>query len=519
MQKSKFYIYFLFIIFCIFVINACTNDGFVNPVAEKDEIVTHFRVQLSKNSILRSATDSLDGTLAENKINKLSFFIIGLKDNNELDWTWVKHVSILAPHDLMNSPFTVLIKTTAGKKHVFVGANMSDAQISSFCTNKGVYTSSENTYTDVKQDFADSLGRGFVMFGQMLNATAPFSPDIEVVENDTIKATLELSRVVSKVALTYTPKTQGSKFAPLFQHPLIDGYIDVDSVYFMLNSTGKSIGFVPNGITYNLFDYIAPNVDPEYQTLYHYKVDPTQQFMFYSPQGVVQGNPLDYNVAAIKLPIEIQPGDENPYCQGLEEYIPPSAATGDKHTHYKSSLYCLENKVNSSGFDAELLNEFRKGLNTHVIVAAKYVPKTIWHYDGSDIIDKTISIDSDLFNVTNDDVDNGPYTFYAELISAVGDTPVLYKYYTYAAKKHLEQEETAPNFITYKGGYGYYSTFVTQEALANDADYDLNRNHYYILNVKQFTPPGAVYPEQLYMLVNSQTVEWKLQKEIDVPLD
>ena len=520
-------------------LHACFDDSGDFVTEQKvsaNEVSVHFLLQIGENSSLRSGGDELEGTSDENKIKTLTFFVIDIKSNNDLDWSRVKYVPMLAPSSPTTTPIEVSVRTNPGKKCVYVGANMSVAQITSFCANKGRYTVEGNTYKDVINDFTNS-SRGFVMFGQMKSKSSS-SFVIEVTEGDElIETKVDLSRVVSKVALTYTPDTKEG-YATIANG--IGGFIDADSIYFMLNATSKSIDFIP-GTTprYVMSEYIAESADPAYETLYHYITDPTKDFMFYTPQGEVLGitGGSNFFTATSQLPIEIPLGGDNPYHQGLEKYIAPSENSVElgKHTHYSSSWYCLENTVSSAGFEPPSdIKELRKGINTQVIVVAKYIPEIIHHYDSDIDADNLVScypssgatnredIHDAMEAITNNDADpNGPYTFYAVQIPPFDPLNPRYEYYTYDAKKYMEDVLHDPqNFITYKGGYGYYFTFVSQnKPIAEDKYYNLKRNNYYILNVEKFIPPGAVYPQQLYMLINSETVEWSFQKTIDVSLD
>jgi len=521
--------------------SACSDNDSDHPIGgevieEKDVTANlQLQIQIGGGGALKSLKDGTlngDNNPDENKITKLTFFVIDLDQNGDLNWNKVRHASIAAPASLqtgtaLSENITVRIRTSVGKKHIFVGANMSVAQINSFWTNKGIYTSPADTYHDVVRDFTDFSGMGMVMFGQM---EAAGSPIIEIVGEYPIEnpfdTSVALERVVSKVALTYTADPGNSNHAKL--HPGIDGFIDADSIYFMLNTTSKSIDFIKKATPsyrYKMSDYLEVNTN--YYTLYSYKKDPTDDFMMYTPKGIVYGpSGTTYNTAEIKMPNDISPGDDNPYHKGLSEYDP---SLTPNHKHYGSSLYCLENTVE---YDLSLpdpddkLEQVRQGINTRVIVAAKYVPNIIWHYNGSgNVYQVPINSHVDLQNITKDNGDtNGEYTFYAVLITpAAPSVPAEYEYYTYAAKEHIlanPDPNDPKDFITYKGGYGYYATFVTQgKDATEDENYNLERNTYYILNVEQFVPPGAVYPQQVYMLVNSETTEWVTKKEIIVPLD
>ena len=527
MQNFKIYIYFI-ILLCVFTIGACSDESSGDFVAgQEGNINVNFQLQLngfSGGGSLR-ATGFLpgDNPAGENKIGRLTIFVIDLDENDELNWDKIKSTTIANPTMNTNTEVSVemLVKTNVGKKQVYIGINMSNSQISSFCLNKGTYTSSKYSYDDVIHEFVDLSGMGIVMFGQAITTGGTPSAIINIQQSEDIPATVELSRVVSKVALTYTPVTPGSKNATLISG--IGGFIDADSVYFMLNSTNKTIDFIPKlDPQYKMSDYIEYDPNKGYSTSYYYKKNPLTNFMLYSPLGAVPGSSseVEHGTAVIKLPNNIGAGDDNPYHRGLQEYDPNMPP----FKHYTSSLYCLENMIGSTGFTcpADTLEQVRQGINTFVIVTAKYVPNLIYHsYDGVNVTQVAVASHSDLLAITNNDDDNGAYTFYAVLkVEANPPLPAEYDYYTYNAKELLVGQGSPLDFITYKKGYGYYSTFVTQRnAPTVDDNYSLVRNHYYILNVQEFTPPGAVYPQQKYMMVNSQVTEWEIKKVITVPLD
>ena len=527
MQNFKIYIYFI-ILLCVFTIGACSDEGSGDFVADQEgNINVNFQLQLkgfnSGGSLRATGLLPGDTPAGENKIERLTIFVIDLDDSDELNWDKVRSTTIANPPMGSDTEVSIemLIKTNVGKKSVYIGINMSNAQISSFILNKGTYTSSKYSYDDVIHEFVDLSGMGIVMFGQAMTTGGTPSGIIDIQQAGDIPATVDLSRVVSKVALTYTPVAPGSKNATLVSG--VGGFIDADSVYFMLNSTNKSIEFIPKSDPqYKMSDYIEYDPNKGYSTLYYYKKNPLDNFVLYSPLGAVPGSSseVEHGTAVIKLPNDIGAGD-NPYYRGLQEHDPGMPPFTH---HYTSSLYCLENTIGTTGFacPADTLEQVRQGINTLVIVTAKYVPNLIYHsYDGTSVVQVSVNSHSDLLAITNNDNDNGVYTFYAVLkAEATPSTPAQYDYYTYNAKELLVGQGSPLDFITYKKGYGYYSTFVTQQnAPTVDDNYNLVRNHYYILNVQEFTPPGAVYPQQKYMMVNSQVTEWEFKKEITVPLD
>ena len=535
MRNYKFYILPLSL-FVISAITACIKD---NPAEQEEQYIQEIPVELQlKFSI--SGTDGqtrnvVDGILPgqsdENRITSLTVFVIDLDQSDNLIWNSVKYSTL--PKTTAPNQINVNIKTRTGKKYIYAGANMSPAQRESFCANQGVYTSSGTTYHETIGDFVDLTGRGIVMFGQVVMESNS-NPVIEITgpsdSTNPIETKLELSRVVSKVALTYTPETPGND-GYMKIHNDINGFIKSEDVYFMLNITNKSIRFTEiNTPNYVMSDYLSYNTDTNHHTLYYYLKDPTNNFMFYTPEEEVYGagDSDFFPTKKMILPVDINPGDDNPYHKGLDKY------DYTELKHYNSSLYCLENTVNTTGFAPVEIGPVRHGINTQIIAAAKFTPGIINHYqektDGSgtyeikEIIITSSPGDAGIMNSITGGDPNGPGTFYAVFeLEGTGGSPNLYTYYTHAAKQYLEANPPGGNimhFITYTGGYGYYATFISQPVSPlSDEDYDLERNHYYILNVTEMRPPGAVYPQQIYMLVNSETNEWISKKEIIVPID
>ena len=523
MQNYKLFNILSLLLISIFVLTACRKDlPVLQPEHHAQEVSVQLQLQYSMKGIgsnKTKAAEYLDGQPDENKITSLTIFIINLKPDSSLNWDSVKYATHYVQLTGENAEdITFNINTNTGKKHIYIGANMTMHQIVSFCANKGVYTSSGTTYTQTIGDFVDLSGRGIVMFGQAVMNDGSDNPIINITgledESNPLDTKLELSRVVSKVALTYEPNASDSEFVILANGT---GSIKAENIYFMLNNTAKSIDFIKgmdiDYSRYSMKDYLAYNsLNTFNPLLYYYKSNPISDFILYTPSEFLPGVNTSnaYYTAKMQLPIDIVAGNENPYLKGLDEYIPPTANSG-KHTHYNSSLYCLENTVSTADFTpADSILDVRHGINTKVIVVAKYTPGIVLHYESGVILTpKTGLSESQMDAITNNDP-NGDGTFYAVLKSS---NPNTYEFYTYDAKEFINSNppsEGLPQFITYKGGYGYYATFISQPTtnIEDDDNYNLYRNHYYILSVKEFTPPGAVYPQDVYMMVNSETTDW-----------
>ena len=573
MQSFRCHIFLL--LFCILAITACVKEPIRQEDLYAEQVNVKFQLALSLNgeSGSQTRTDKLPGKdPEENRITSLTMFIVDLDASSKLVWETAKYVvfpiaSNIDLSDPQNNPWEANVKTTLGRKHIYVGANMTSAQRASFCTNKGIYTSSGTTYKEVIGDFVSN--RGIVMFGQLMGEYSPnvyTEPVFDISgpssEDSPIVSGLELNRVVSKVALTYTPYSDPAKAGFVKLSDGIDGFIRAANVHFMLNNTSKSIDFI-EGLDneeysdanhyYEMTTYLEYN-DPNNNTsnplMYAYIKDPVENFMIYMPEEVLPGiGNIGYSTPKIRFPfyygsLDNTNNEPDTYCNDvLEEY--KGTSNGGKHWHYNSSLYCLESTVSTTAFEPSgYIRQMRNGINTRVVVAAKYTPGKIRHCSSGSSVDTEITLDADA-GTAEDQMDDmttggvgdewkndpfGPGTFYAVVKEVVtgGTTTKMYTYYTFAAKNYRKNLNTdhldyipENEFILYQRGYGYYATLISQPTVNVEADknYNLYRNHYYILNTQFFTPPGAVYPQDIYILVNSVTTKWVSGKSTCVTVE
>ena len=525
----------------LFTATACIKENVPGPEeVHRKEVVAKFHITLTlggKDMGGRTRADGeLGGTAHENHLSSVTLFVVACNETTEqLDWTNVKYVTLLAPPSLsLSSSETVDIITTTGKKQIFIGANMSAQQIVSFVLNRGVFRSAGVDYRATIADFVHPTN-GITMFGTAVDLAPanPAKPEIIEVRSNAPDYDIEvdLERVVAKVALVYS---EDDPLNPSGNVEMDDvtgsygGFMPAEKVYFMLNNTSKTVNFLHAASgTFNIGDYIS--YDTSGGGSYYYNTDPRNDFVVYTPTGLIygQGNTESFGTPQLQLPLD----DDDPYCAspGIEVYDPTK---GDNQKHYDSFLYCLENRVSTSGFgslDPTLVA--RQGINTQVIVAARYVPGKIKHFDGSTLDLVTVSDMVGMDAITALDP-NGPGTFYA--VYTGNDSPdgyPIYDYHTYGAIEHYEGQpiEDQPAFIvhksylTYKGGYGYYTTFISQPKAdkTNDSAYNLDRNYYYVLNITKMTPPGAsVTPQREYMLINSETEKWiNVGEPIEIPVN
>lgn len=186
-------------------------------------------------------------------------------------------------------------------------------------------------------------------------------------------------------------------------------------------------------------------------------------------------------------------------------------ATSRDH-HYTEGLYCTENTVYN---DMKFANEadFQSAIRyvtTRVMVGAKYTPKVIW--DGGDE-PKTALTEKEAQEILEvEDVDNPlePVTYPAGTFwrDSKGN------YYSRAGMKEKLKKSPETEFSRYDGGWGYYYTYIDENAkngaISKDTQtrWGIKRNHYYILKVDKIIAPGSPFPGNETMRIHSELVDW-----------
>ena len=99
-------------------------------------------------------------------------------------------------------------------------------------------------------------------------------------------------------------------------------------------------------------------------------------------------------------------------------------------------------------------------------------------------------------------------------------------YYTLSGMKKKLEEDSDTEFNRYDGGWGYYYTYVDQEANdVTDGDdttitrWGVKRNHYYIIKVEKIIAPGSAFPGNEVMRIHSELVGWKEKGKSDIDID
>ena len=154
------------------------------------------------------------------------------------------------------------------------------------------------------------------------------------------------------------------------------------------------------------------------------------------------------------------------------------------------------------------------------MVGAKYTPKVIW--DGGDK-PKTALTEKEAQEILKEVTDYTlePVTYLAGTFWRDSEG----NYYSLEGMKTKLQEAPETEFSRYDGGWGYYYTYIDENAqngaIKDQTRWGIKRNHYYILKVDKIIAPGSPFPGNETMRIHSELVDWvdkgSSEVEIKVP--
>ena len=516
----------------------------------KANIIVNLTVERSgrKSPASRSPLDpngdeyTLGFTDAENQINSLTLIMMRIDaSGNEV---FEASQTIQSPKDTdSDGDYDVefqLETNDRGTKHFYLGANLSVKHLASFRTQDKVFDAGEEdsghnivgALMNVKHSQDDELD-GNIGEGSNIVMTAPILvenrqditiPSGSTEETITIDNPVKLTRTVAKVLLTCVPKSDAEEYVKVIDakdaetNPEGDGentgWIKFEDVNYMLN--------VLNRKTYLNYRIEDDNlIDPNYAMgelislreegggygitdLEAYQ----REFLFYDTQDMVEM--LNKSVPTYK-------GGERCIVRSATQYdadkmeVDETTNMGNEN-HYTEGLYCTENTVHN---DMTFANEadFQSAIRyvtTRVMVGAKYTPKVIWD-GGEEPITNETEEEAQQILKEETDVENPlePVTYPAGTFwrDSQGN------YYSLAGMKKKLKESPETDFSRYDGGWGYYYTYIDENAQNGAISKDqtrwgIKRNHYYILKVEKIVAPGSPFPGNETMRIHSELVDW-----------
>lgn len=518
----------------------------LSPAQEgKTNIIVNLTVERSgsKSPASRSPLDpnedeyTLGFTGAENQINSLTLIMMRIDaSGNEV---FEASQTISSPADTDNDGnYDVefqLETNDRGTKHFYLGANLSEKHLASFRTQDKVFDAGEEksghnivgALMKVKHLQGDELD-GNIGEGSNIVMTAPIlvenRQDITIPSGSTeetikIDNSVKLTRVVAKVLLTCECKSEnGIDYVNVEdQHSTMNGngWIRLADVNYMLN--------VLNRKTYLNYRIEDDNlIDPNYAMgelislreegggygitdLEAYQ----REFLFYDTQDMVEM--LNTSVPTYKGGERCIVRSATQYDAGKME-VDETTNMGNEN-HYTEGLYCTENTVhNDMKFDKDA--DFQSAIRyvtTRVMVGAKYTPKVIWDEDDKPVTYQTEEEAQQILKeVTDDENPLEPVTYPAGTFWRDSEG----NYYSLEGMKKKLKKSPETEFSRYDGGWGYYYTYIDENAqngaISKDTQtrWGIKRNHYYILRVEKIVAPGSPFPGNETMRIHSELVDW-----------
>jgi len=511
---------------------------------------------------LQPDPSEIEGTDEENKIYNLYLLIFDWKDGME---TGKPQVVSLTPH---NTNKVYKVETTPGEKRVYAIANIDGDRLARIESADAVYTSKEQYYRQVINEFAPYrytvdgeegvMHQGIMMTGM----SEPVEP-AEDRENPT-NVTIDLERVVAKILVTVKARTEGIegdledvKYANAHWKDNQVGWMRLSDIYYFPNGTNKQLYYFKQ---FQENEVIAadPNMD-----LSKYLLGESSAENLYFDANVYKEDFVFYDQMTLYK--------NNASFSRVEEYNASKLNPSDSKNFYTEGMYCLENTFNIPS-DQSKFEKYATSIPvvTSVAIAAKFTPRELrveqdfpkrmeelndlFNMGSTDVLfdeedakmwkeiegifngEKLVSngqyqiicanekvaqfiLTRSLKNAgkwcePDEDYNNGYYpdaTYFFNVKAAEsGGEPV---FYTYGAA--LDNGSSSFDFVPYTQGWGYYYTYIdtngdgmTDSQPVKYTRSQIARNTYYILLVNGFSNPGNSITSPSMIKVNTTSMDW-----------
>lgn len=517
MRKQKWTYYTIFCTWLAWLCCGCSvEEELVTPTPEDfSPIKLKVSFNLDKDALqgnLRTTTNEYGATTNESAINSLTLFITNVKKGIE---TLETKKTIQKPNIENTQIFEFDVEK--GWKRFYLIANLEGKTINEHNTFTGdaseyILQESDLTvhYSNTDQlmtiDEITGAGSNILMTARITNGN---DQDIKVETGEImIDTPVKLERVVSKVLLTC--KTDLNNYIPVKNNA---GWAQLANVRYMGNLFNRKVYLFPQTVeTLGLKDgnfEMSPFFEKDPKGNYIIKDkegDYKNNFQFYDNYQEVERLKTDckaYHKAVKYDENRLDPASENLYTEGM---------------------YFMENRVKNDFTDIPSMISYTPDetftivsqlVSTHLLVAVKFVPKTI-RYDNMGSLENYTAPDESTMltkhltnqteNLTGKDItyEAGTFWYYNGI------------YFTLDAMKHfLALPENAnvsrAEMERFDGGWGYYFTFIganNGSVRSTDSAWGLSRNHYYILNVNQLIPPGSSIPGNKTIIIPTLELEW-----------
>ncbi len=483
-------------------------------------------------------------TKKECQIHTLTLIMMGVYNGEELFETW----QTIEPSEPTNGIYDVqfTLSGITGTKHFYILANAEQEHINAFWAKDRIFDAGEgqsghNIVGKLMEinhnENGDGEGSNILMAGIVKSNSG--DRDIVIPTGDgnedtdekiTIDTPINLVRTVAKILLTCVPKSD----AETDYVKVIDrkdaktnpegggentGWIKLAEVNYMLNVLNRKTYLDYREDTedtkdddylidpnYEMSNWIEKRTNDNETTYGIIDLDAYQkEFLYYDTQAMVE-------MLNKSIPTTYQGGEP---CMVRTATLYEDKRIGETNAtnpaHYTQGLYCTENTVYN---DMKFANEadFQSAIRyvtTRVMVGAKYTPKVIW--DGGDK-PKTAQTEKEAQEILKEVTDYTlePVTYLAGTFWRDSEG----NYYSLVGMKEKLQDAPKTEFSRYDGGWGYYYTYIDENAkngaISKDTQtrWGIKRNHYYILRVEKIIAPGSPFPGNETMRIHSELVDW-----------
>lgn len=476
-------------------------------------------------------------TQAECQINTLTLIMMGVYNGEELFETW--QTIELDPPVIGSCDVTFTLSGITGTKHFYILANAEQEHINAFWAKDRIFDAGEGqsghnivgNLMDVDHE-DDGKGSNIVMAGIVTSNNG--DRDIVIPTGDgnedtdekiTIDTPINLVRTVAKVLLTCMPSKESNNHVAVIDAKDNDnnttdntGWIQLDEVNYMLNvlnrktyidyRTDTDADAYLKDPNYGMSEWLEKKVSGD-ETTYGIKdLDAYQkEFLYYDTQAMVE-------MLNKSIPTTYQGGEP---CMVRTATLYEDKRIGETNAtnpaHYTEGLYCTENTVYN---DMKFANEadFQSAIRyvtTRVMIGAKYTPKVIWDEDNKPVTYQTEEEAQQILKeVTDNENPLEPVTYPAGTFWRDSEG----NYYSLEGMKKKLKKYPKTEFSRYDGGWGYYYTYIDENAqngaISKDTQtrWGIKRNHYYILRVEKIVAPGSPFPGNETMRIHSELVNW-----------
>ena len=502
----------------------CTDKEVLQEISVSNptKLVVTLRIDEKALGAGSRTASEYGATDAESKVNSLTLFYVTVDGGGK---ETLQSAQTIVDPDISQVLKFEFQANKGMTKRFYLAANMNDAQKAAFTGDKSCYDlapadldANYSNVVDLMDVDADTgVGSNILMTARITQSN---QQNINVDAGEiSIDTPVKLDRVVSKVLLTCkTSTTDGDTHAQVKGDA---GWTKLEDMRYMGNMFSRKLFLFPqkdetnnpSDPNYSMSEFIVQDDHGNYVVCPEEYKDYIDNYQFYDLYQ--------------KLDMLQQPSDKiKPYYKVVK--YDAARLNSSSPNLYTEGLYFPENRVNNDiSFSAmgdytlpQTIAMTSRLVSTHLMVTARFVPKTVTIDDGGAL--KVVTAASENEMLTNylkecsEDLMGETKNYPQGTFWYYNNT-----YYTLEGMKSFLKQEASLGKNTsrgdierFDGGWGYYYTFIDGTANNGVIDHNgqvswgLTRNHYYMLNVTNLVPPGSSIPGNKLIKIPTEQLEW-----------